>query len=90
MDENKIKLTSIGLYYIVCPCLLGYSILIDLGIISGSLLIFALFMVLIAALSAVIIIAKKKNSKYEFQVNKMYEKVMCILVICELAYSFSK
>lgn len=90
MNRNRLKVISISLYYIVCPCLLAYLSLIDLGVLSGSLLIFSLLTLVIIALSTAVIIGKKKNSNYEFEVNKMYEKIMCILVLCEFAYSFSK
>lgn len=90
LNEKYVYLASYFLYYIICPGLLGYFSLIDLGIFKGSLEILAIFMLVIFACVGIIIGYKKRNSSYNFSINKMYEKVMCILVLLELAYSFSK
>ncbi|HCW53289.1 MAG TPA: hypothetical protein DG753_06040 [Clostridium sp.] len=90
MNEKYINLTSSFLYYIICPSLLGYFSLIDLGVLTCSLGILCIFTLVIAAGVGIICWYKKKDSNYNFNVNKMYEKVMCILVLLELAYSFSK
>ena len=90
LNEKYINLTSSFLYYINCPSLLGYFTLIDLGIFPGSLGILAVFLLAIIAGVGIILSYKKKNSGYNFSVNKMYEMAICILVLLELAYSFSK
>lgn len=90
MTEKQINLSNKVLYYLVSPCLLCYFILIDVGIVKCSLLILGIFALLIVIGIINILKFRKVDPNYKFIINDKYGKVMFILVLLELSYSFTK
>lgn len=90
MSEKYVTLSNKILYYAVAPCLLLYFILIDMKLIKCTIVGLSIFSMAIIVGVAMNVIYKKNDSRYKFEVNASYGKVMMILVFFELMFNMSK
>ncbi|MDD7114846.1 MAG: hypothetical protein PUH88_10390, partial [Lachnospiraceae bacterium] len=87
MNDKTMNLINRILYYVVAPILILEFILSDIGLLKFTGAIFAVSLVVLLVLVAIILLYKRKHPDYEFKVNDLYTKLLFVVILMECFYT---